>query len=382
MEPRKSPETGMVRVLYIGEPVGGPGPYRFMDQDPFLDMSPVQATTAWYGLDVIKRSLRIYMPRTYGELISGQDVVVLSDANRELFSGSVLKWFSDGVTVEGMGLLMTGGRESFGAYFGMPDWTPTSVGQILPVASTMQEKGPDGELRVLMPDNPLMASLPWDSIGRYGYFFGCNPVEARDGAETLAELVPATGEAIPSLVWWDIGAGRSFAMTSDWTPAGANLFLQWEFYPDYGINLALFIADVEIPPDPILVHEIRQKTEEYHLTRNFVLSLVEFISKFGANPARVETMLSQANDRLAEANAEYTSYNFEASLAILEGLIADLDEATTIALRLKDQALLWVYIVEWAAIMGTSIMAGVVIWTLMVRRRLYHEVATTSGISR
>jgi hypothetical protein len=47
MEPRKSPETGMVRVLYIGEPVGGMGPYRFMVQDPFLEMSPVQATTAW-----------------------------------------------------------------------------------------------------------------------------------------------------------------------------------------------------------------------------------------------------------------------------------------------------------------------------------------------
>ncbi len=382
MEPRKSPETGMVRVLYIGEPVGGPGPYRFMEQDPFLDMSPVQATTAWYGLDVIKRSLRIYMPRTYQDLVSRQDVVILSDANRDLFSGSVLNWFSEGVTDEGMGLLMTGGRESFGAYFGMPDWTPTSVGQILPVASTRQENGPDGRVRVLRPDNALIASLPWNSIGRYGYFFGCNPVEAKEGAEILAELVPATGGANPCLSWWDIGNGRSFAMTSDWTPAGANLFLQWEFYPDYAINLALFVADAEIPPDPILVHEIREKIEEYHLMRNFLLSLVDFISKFGANPSRVEAMLSHANDGLAQANEEYVGFNFDASLATLQGLAAELDEATTTALRLKDQALMWVYIVEWTAITGTSVLAGVLVWTLMVRRRFYRKVVTTSGVSR
>ncbi len=380
MAPRKSPETGMVRVLYIGEPVGGMGPYRFMDQDPFLEMSPIQATTAWYEIDVIKRSLRIYMPRTYKVLTGKQDVIILSDANRDLFSAQTLQWFSDGVLEEGMGLLMTGGRESFGAYFSMPDWTPTSVGQILPVRSTRQEDGPDGRVRVLEPENVFMASLPWKSIGRYGFFFGCNPVKERDGAEILAELVPDVGLANPLLVWWDIGAGRTFAMTSDWTPAGANLFLQWEFYRDYATNLMLFIANLDIPPDPILVHRIRMKLEEYHLGRNFLLSMIEFISKFGANPSKVEEMLSEADDGLVEINGMYTNYDFEGSLARAERMVHDLEEAADKAFELKDQALLWIYIVEWAAIMGTSLAAGVVVWSLMVRKRLYREVATTRGI--
>jgi uncharacterized membrane protein len=377
MSPRKSTETGMVRVLYIGEPVGGPGPYRFMAQDPFLDLTPVQATTAWYELEVIKRSLRIYMPRSYSTLTSDQDVIVLSDANRNLFTSMMLKWFADGVVENGMGLLMTGGRESFGAYFGMPDWTPTSVGQILPVVSTARENGPDGKVVVQDPDNIFMQSLPWDSIGRYGYFFGSNPVREREGSKVLAELVPSAGDVNPLLVWSDVGNGRTFAMTSDWTPTGANLFLNWEFYPDYTINLMLFISSVEIPPDPFLVHRIRMELEEYHLKRNFLLSLIEFVARFGANPDRVGVMMKEADEGLREANEMYKGYNFEGSFAKMEELVLDLDQATIEALRIKDQALLWIYIVEWTAVTGTSLIAGVVVWALMVRRRLYRVVGST-----
>jgi uncharacterized membrane protein len=317
------------------------------------------------------------MPRTYKELASKQDVIILSDANRDLFSGQVLRWFSDGVLEEGMGLLMTGGRESFGAYFSMPDWTPTSVGNILPVESTRQEDGPDGRVRVLVPENVFMASLPWGSIGRYGFFFGCNPVGEKDGAEVLAELVPDVGETNPLLVWWDIGDGRTFAMTSDWTPAGANLFLEWEFYSDYAINLVLFIASQEIPSDPVLVHRIRMELEEYHLKRSFLLSVIEFVVRFGANPEKVEEMMGAADRGLREVGRLYMDYEFQTSLARAETLVQDLEEATDMALELKDQALFWIYVAEWAAMMGTGLVAGVVLWSLMVKRRLYSQVATT-----
>jgi uncharacterized membrane protein len=377
MSPRKSTETGMVRVLYIGEPVGGPGPYRFMAQDPFLELTPVQATTAWYELEIIRRSLRIYMPRSYQDLTGNQDVTVLSDANRNLFTSMMLRWFADGVVEDGMGLLMTGGRESFGAYFGMPDWTPTSVGKILPVESTARIDGPDGKVEVIDPENVFMKSLPWSTIGRYGYFFGTNPVREREGANVLALLVPSRGDINPLLVWSDVGEGRTFAMTSDWTPGGANLFLHWEFYPDYAINLMLFISAVEIPPDPFLVHRIRMELEEYHLKRNFLLSLIEFVARFGANPDRVGVIMMEADDGLREANEMYKGYNFEGSFAKMEELILDLDHATIEALRIKDQALLWIYVVEWTAVTGTSLIAGVVVWALMVRRRLYREVGST-----
>jgi len=377
MTPRSDPQTGKVRVLYIGEPVGGPGPYRFMEQDPFLSMTPVQATTAWYGIDVIKRSLRMYLPRSYHDLVDRQDIIILSDANRQLFSPTVLGWFRDAVVKDGMGLLMTGGRESFGAYFGMPDWTPTPVGQILPVEATRQEKGPDGKVRILKPRNVFISSLPWSSIGRYGYFFGCNPVVERQGSEVLGELVPASGEANPLLVWWDVGEGRTFAMTADWTPAGANLFLNWEFYPDYAVNLMLFIADQKIPPDALQVHRIRSALDEFHLKRRLLLSTIDFVSRLGANPSKVDTILSQAEEGLKDVERLYTSYDFDGSIALANDLLNLVDEASEMALKLKDQAMMWIYFVEWTVITGTSMLISLVVWSLMIRRSLYKEVGVT-----
>lgn len=376
MSPRRSPETSKVRVLYIGEPVGI-GPYRFMEQDPFLSMFPVQATTAWYELEVIRRSLRMYLPRTYAQLTDSHDIIILSDANRDLFSGQMLKWFADGVTQDGMGLVMTGGRESFGAYFGMPDWTPTSVGDVLPVESTRNEKGPTATMDVLRPENRLIESLRFENIGRHGKFFGYNPVAARGGSETLAQLVPEVGGSNPFLVWWDIGEGRSFAMTSDWTPAAANEFLEWEFYPDYATNLMLFVADLEIPPNPMIVHQIRRTIEDYHLRRDFLLSMIEFVSRFGANPAEVEEDLRDADSKLDEIDGLYINYDFEPALALAQELVDQLEASAEVAIEMKDQALIWIYVIEWAAITGTSLVVGGVVWTLMVRKRLYREVGVT-----
>jgi hypothetical protein len=50
---------------------------------------------------------------------------------------------------------------------------------------------------------------------------------------------------------------------------------------------------------------------------------------------------------------------------------------TAEAVKLKDQALLWVYISEWLAVTSTSIFAGFTLWTLMVRRRKYRTTRST-----
>ena len=113
------------------------------------------------------------------------------------------------------------------------------------------------------------------------------------------------------------------------------------------------------------------------MKRNFLISLIEFVSRFGANPSGVGVMLKAADDGLKEANALYVAYNFEGSMARMEELVGELDAATLEALRIKDQALLWIYIVEWTAVTGTSLFSGVVVWALMVRRRFYREVGAT-----
>jgi hypothetical protein len=47
------------------------------------------------------------------------------------------------------------------------------------------------------------------------------------------------------------------------------------------------------------------------------------------------------------------------------------------AFVLKDATLFWVYVIQWAAVTSVLMMSGVVLWSLMVRRRLFREVYTT-----
>ena len=46
-------------------------------------------------------------------------------------------------------------------------------------------------------------------------------------------------------------------------------------------------------------------------------------------------------------------------------------------MEVKDSAMFWVYLTEWCAITAAILISGVVLWGLMVRRRLYREVYTS-----
>ena len=52
------------------------------------------------------------------------------------------------------------------------------------------------------------------------------------------------------------------------------------------------------------------------------------------------------------------------------------------ALDARERALLWIFVIEWLVVSGASMVSGFVLWTLMVRRRVYREVETTRLLQR
>jgi hypothetical protein len=105
--------------------------------------------------------------------------------------------------------------------------------------------------------------------------------------------------------------------------------------------------------------------------------MIDFIDKFNANTRPIELMLDEVRPIREEAEKLYNEQSYVESGQMLENAIARFDEIYNEALRLKDQALFWVYVIEWMSVTAVSMITGVVLWTLMVRRRLYREVATT-----
>jgi dolichyl-phosphate-mannose--protein O-mannosyl transferase len=49
------------------------------------------------------------------------------------------------------------------------------------------------------------------------------------------------------------------------------------------------------------------------------------------------------------------------------------------AMELKDRSFMWIYISEWLAVTGTLFVTGFLVWTLMVRRRLYRDISVTKA---
>jgi uncharacterized membrane protein len=378
--------VGKLGVLYIGEPFVFAIPAHYMVAEPLIDLSKVEASL-WIGnINDVRRSMRIYMPRSYEDLVEKFDVVVISDANMHTFRQDHIQWIGDSVEDNGMGLFMPGGYESLGGFRDNPSWGPTRVGEVLPTDVFEQgfylEQPSAVAIDSLDMGDPFIKSLPWDTLVEpyniFGQGGGMNKVLPREGSRTIAQLRRLRdGFMMPLLVLWDIGTGRSMIMSPDWTPAAAGLFIEWDYYGDFVVGLMLHSGQRGIPQDYELLHRIRSRFYEYGERKNLVISMIDFIDKFGANSRPVGVIIARADELRKLSGQDYILYEFEASQVGIEDALARLEEARALAFRLKDSALFWVYLTEWSAISGTSILCGSVLYALMVRRRIYREVGTT-----
>lgn len=320
------------------------------------------------GLEM-RRFVRIYMPRTYSDLIAKHDYVVISDANRGFFDKE-LAWMRRGVGEEGLGLIMVGGHESFGGWSN-PSWANTEIAEVLPV--TMDEPMYHGRVYKVKPatDHPFTRSLPWETIP---FFHDGNHVALKEGATLLltTEIHP-----YPPLSTWKVGRGVTIAHSMDWTPGGGAHVMRWEYFPDYVANIAYLAVRHDISDNPALIHRLRSRFFDLRTSMVMSMDVVAFAEMFGANVVPLERRLIEVGEMKEEADQLYLDQSFDDVLEKMADIGEVLMEVHESAIRIKDQALFWVYLVEWLAVTGSSLACGFVLWTLMVRRKLYREVVTT-----
>ncbi len=394
LEPASSLGDGRTGVLYVGCVLRS-RPFWLMRSDPLFRMGFVQATfrdSAAFGPmparseAEVHRMVRVYMPRTYEDLVSNYDVIVLSDAN--VFAvGPHIPKLAQAVEEGGLGLFMGGGWESFGgAGAAYPAWGETSVGRLLPTEDILGIWEQSGTQRVVIdkPDHELMRSLPWD-MGDLDLAapikWHHNPVTLKSGAEQLAHVTPTPGRDDPLMITWTLGGGaRVFALTSEihrffWQ--GGEWGNPWMYGIDLGCNLMIYLDNRPVPQDVALVHAARSKMSEVETRRSLLVALLDFCESFGASTRGVMSGFRDMDEAIARALPQYLELRFDEMLEtyrLVDGMLAEAEEE---AVRLKNRTLLWVYVIEWLAVTGTAMFCGFVLWSLMVRRRLYREVQTT-----
>jgi uncharacterized membrane protein len=319
-----------------------------------------------------QRALRLYLPRTYQELLDG-DLILLSDVRADTLPAKWLSWFSESVEEGGLGLMMIGGILSFGGYSDSPPWDITSIGPLLPVdLIERQTTSVPWKPVVVAPEDQLMTSLPWDNSP---IFHGYNDVTIKEGAELLA--VTSDGKRNPFMARWRVGSGRSFAFCTDWTPGWGATFMKWHYYPDLTVYAVYYSSGKDVPQDIELMHLLRSELINYRTQKDVLISLINFVEKVGANVVRLEEMIREADVIREEASDQYILQEYEECVATLERGRGELEAIEAEAVEVKARAFLWIWLIEWLAVSATLMVTGTIIWTLMIKRRLYREVKTT-----
>ena len=151
----------------------------------------------------------------------------------------------------------------------------------------------------------------------------------------------------------------------------------WEYYGDYLVNMAYLAVGLSIPQDLQLSHLIRRELAGYFLQKTVAISMLEFADRFGGNTVSLEEALGEIEELKSQADEYYLTQEYESVLEITERINDLLTELADDAIRIKDQALFWVYTIEWIVVSGTFMVCGSTLWMLMIRRKAYQEVKTT-----
>jgi hypothetical protein len=149
----------------------------------------------------------------------------------------------------------------------------------------------------------------------------------------------------------------------------------------YGLDILMSIIqyslDRPLPTDIVVVNAVRRDFRTYNERTSTINAFIDFIEKFGANSNQIMADKVAADDTINEAMEHYMEGRYAEALEKAEEAHQALIEFELRTMKLKDQALMWVYVTEWAVVSGTGMLAGYVLYALMLRRALYRQVQVT-----
>jgi len=197
----------------------------------------------------------------------------------------------------------------------------------------------------------------------------------KPGAKVWGDIVPYD---LPWLVSWRPGGGDPGML---WTVA--HIFDSWwdegnnPYSLDVATNMIFYSLDMELISDIPARREARRMFRNVRVQMSLILSMMNWADRFGANTAPLSDRLTHLEKEAEKAASDYIARDYEPAISFLESLADEVKLTTKEAVRLKNEALLWVYLVEWLAVSGTGAGCGFILWTIMIRRRSFKEVETT-----
>ncbi|MBU7004823.1 MAG: hypothetical protein HXS50_04600, partial [Theionarchaea archaeon] len=321
---------------------------------------------------VALRFVRAYLPRKYSDLVSGTDAMLFHDYSPKIMTPKYLEWFRQGV-YDGVGLTLVEFAQRISAC-GMEYWQDTVLYEAFPaeLAWNCIEAAAGRQYYRVVKQSPL-TDFPKmeDLIINWGHHGDLYP---REGATTWAIW---RGRGTPALVSQTYGNGTVLHYDHGWDTMPEDVKRTWRYLPDYIFNHLCFVTGLQFPDDLELTHEVRALFASLDKQSRMAISVLEFIDKFGANTRQFELTLSGLRDEKEAAEKAYLEGDLNGAADMMRELNDRVVEMSNEMMKAKDRAMFWIFVIEWLSVTATGMFCGFVLWSLMVRRRLYREVGET-----
>ncbi len=382
-----------IQVLSIGAVLAGDTPIiEILSPEPAVSQTLVPTRRASeMEPDTAKRYVRLYFPKTYDLLREHAFIIYVAAPDVRPLTTAQIQQLRR-ATEEGMPAFADQGGIS--GYTSFEEaWMVSGLHEIFPNdAVAVVEHGVEHSLDLstfrisVQRDQILPAVLtPFVELGieRYVVSHGFYVVP-KQGATIWAEmkgLFPEKGRFFPWLMSMEVGGGLTWNMGDNFVSSfWASRFgeMRNPYRTDVLMNVIYHSVGWQLPEDIILVHRQRQAFADYIQRRRFVLEVFEFAESFGAAISKLHDDVGRADFARDDAERRYLEQDYGGSEAMMAEAFSVLDDVNRDALRAKDRALLWVYMIEWLAVTATLLVSGLVLHSLMFRRRLYSESGRTS----
>jgi len=383
LQPTTASDDQRLHMLLIGEvyPQECPLPLLF-NNDPLYDYVAIRTREGPAGHlteEMKQRYVKLYFPRTE-ENLREFGMIFYIDADVAVFSGRQAQQMYNSISEGFAGSFFT-----FGPEFGSV--ASSILGQVVPhdmsKELSMDWTGRSYRVRFVRDLPPVFT--PFIELGvENAVGIGCGYLAPRSGTTTWGHLIPrAYG---PWLIEWRFGGGggHCWAAADDldhswWGNIHASIHGLSEnpWAMDIMSNLILYSLGRDLPEDVVIVKRARDAFWHYRTERGIVISLMDWVERFGASTLAFAEELKDIDSALTDASESYLEGEYGTALSTLEEAKAEANSLRQEVLKAKDRVLLWIYIIEYLTITGTAVISGSVLWALMVRKKLYRATGTT-----
>jgi len=371
---RTDPASHRIRVIFLGEvkPISFPFP-GWIEADPKFTIQRVPCDVEWFSVKDAKRYVRLYLPRTYRGLVDNYDVALFEDFTPRVLPPGTLDRFQKAIGDEGLGIVLVE-YVFWSANLNEIDvWKASNFYDLFPAEPIMGTAVSQGRrFYQIVREKPIFSVPDVSKWAMNGASHG--PLVPKEGSIIHAKW---RGKKTPAVVSRGYGKGRALQIAHGWDNIPSETVVNYRYLPDLIFNEIYFAADVAPPEDLAIVHSIRTDLIQLRARKEGAIALLEFVDKFGANTAKMEERLAQMDKMVQDVEEEYIVSDYDAAqedVLEVKDYMADFEKS---ALRLRQHALLWIYIIEWIAVTATIMVCLQAVWTLMVRRRLYRAVGIT-----